>query len=334
MNLALRYRAAVAVDLLGLTRTRLRRPVRPYLLALAYHRIGRPVASFDPELWSATPEDFDLQVKHLSREFDLITPDDLPQILPSPRGRYAMITFDDGYGDNAEVALPILTARGVRAAFFVTTGFIDGSAAAWWDRIARVVGTNSGRSLALRPWLAHPVTIEPGGEAAARHVLLRAYKSLPAGDAAVFLDALEDCGQVKSSKPEGPSPWMTWDQVRALRDAGMHVGGHSHTHPVMSRVREPGQAREVETCARRLEQELGAAMCTFSYPVGDQTAFDESTRKSLVALGVEFAFSYYGGLTYWDRWNPYDVRRVGIESEHRIGAFRAAVSWPTVFGQI
>jgi hypothetical protein len=178
------------------------------------------------------------------------------------------------------------------------------------------------------------MVIEPGCEAAARHVLLRTYKTLPAGDAAVFLDALEDWGQVNAGKPEGGSPWMTWDQVRALRDAGMHVGGHSHSHPVMSRVSESGQATELETCARRLEQELGGAMSTFSYPVGGQSAFDGHTRKSLTALGVSFAFSYYGGVTCWHRWDPYDVRRLGIESEHGIDAFRAVVSWPTVFGHI
>ena len=40
--------------------------------------------------------------------------------------RTAVITFDDGYADNHDVALPILKKHGLPATFFIATGFVDG----------------------------------------------------------------------------------------------------------------------------------------------------------------------------------------------------------------
>ena len=40
--------------------------------------------------------------------------------------RAACITFDDGYANNAEVALPVLSSLGITATFFVATGYLDG----------------------------------------------------------------------------------------------------------------------------------------------------------------------------------------------------------------
>ena len=39
--------------------------------------------------------------------------------------RSACITFDDGYVDNHDVALPILLRHGLPATFFIATGFLD-----------------------------------------------------------------------------------------------------------------------------------------------------------------------------------------------------------------
>jgi peptidoglycan/xylan/chitin deacetylase (PgdA/CDA1 family) len=48
------------------------------------------------------------------------------------------ITFDDGYEDNYEEAVPILKSAGLPATFFITTGFIETGIIPWWDRTAGV----------------------------------------------------------------------------------------------------------------------------------------------------------------------------------------------------
>jgi peptidoglycan/xylan/chitin deacetylase (PgdA/CDA1 family) len=323
---------ARAFDMVGLTRFHRNRS--PYLLSLAYHRIGVPALGFDPEIWSATPEDFDAQVRYLASSFDVITPDDLPDIQAGRRGRFAMITFDDGYRDNYETALPILRAHRARAVFFVTTGFMDGTEDAWWDRIAAIVERSVGRSLAAPPYLETPLHVQAGARAAVRHRLLAIYKGLPGEDARRLLALLEEQAPRPAMAPGSARTWMSWDEVRGLRDAGMHVGGHTHSHPVLARLNAAEQERELRTCATRLSSELRSPMTAFSYPVGGADAFDEVTRSHLAALGVRYAFSYYGGVANWCAFDPYDVRRIGIELDHDRQIFRAIVSSPRIFSQL
>src|SRR5207253_9995701 len=79
------------------------------VLCLNYHRIAddrREV--LDRDLWSARTDQFDAQVRFLTRHFDVIGPEDLPEVVARSRGRYAIITFDDGYRDNYRSAFPVL----------------------------------------------------------------------------------------------------------------------------------------------------------------------------------------------------------------------------------
>ena len=111
---------ARTLDALGLSRV-LGGVVRwQGLLVFNYHRIGSPDQSFDPEVWSATPEQFDAQVRFLSENYPVVGVSDLAAVKNDPAQQRVMITFDDGYRDNFELAFPILQRHGVRATFFLS----------------------------------------------------------------------------------------------------------------------------------------------------------------------------------------------------------------------
>ena len=59
-----------------------------------------------------------------------------------------MITFDDGYVDNYELAFPVLKANDAKGVFFVATGFIDEPRLAWWDEIAWMIRSSTPDPLA------------------------------------------------------------------------------------------------------------------------------------------------------------------------------------------
>jgi peptidoglycan/xylan/chitin deacetylase (PgdA/CDA1 family) len=302
------------------------------VLVFNYHRVGDPGDSrFDRGVWSADPESFTAQLRLCKRHLDMIGPDDLPCALADKRGRYGLITFDDGYRDNYDVAFPILKAEGVAATFFVATGFVDAPRVAWWDELAWMVRTSPAHALELPAWLPARVEYETDRERAVE-VLLQAYKTMPSESTDRFLDAVAKAtGSGRCAAELGKALWMTWDQLREMRTAGMTIGGHTVNHPVLSQASAERRRREILECGRRFAEEIGEPMRYFSYPIGDQRAIDTVTRRSLREAGVRYAFSYYGGFRRCADWDDYDIRRIGVEPHMTIDWLRSIVSLPVVF---
>jgi peptidoglycan/xylan/chitin deacetylase (PgdA/CDA1 family) len=300
------------------------------VLVLNYHRVGNgKESSFDRGLWSADAEAFTDQIRFCKSQLDLITPDDIPRVVANGSGRYALITFDDGYRDNYETAFPILKAEGVPATFFVATGFVDNPQVPWWDETAWMVRTSRQDRVELPEWIPAAISFdEPDREQAVR-TLLRAYKAMPAESNGRYLDAVADATRSgRCGTDVGRGLWMTWDMLREMRAAGMIVAGHSVTHPILARAPIERQREEILGCGTRLAEEIGEPMRYFSYPVGGPNSFNSGTQECLREAGVQYAFSYYGGFRRFGDWSSYDVRRVAVETYLTADWFRSIVTLP------
>ena len=106
----------------------------PRLSILIYHRVlARPDPLFPYEV---DAKRFGQHLNLLKRFFTVIPLHDAVHLLARGKlpARAACITFDDGYADNAQVALPILQKHGMCATFFIATGFLDGGQM-WNDKV-------------------------------------------------------------------------------------------------------------------------------------------------------------------------------------------------------
>jgi peptidoglycan/xylan/chitin deacetylase (PgdA/CDA1 family) len=303
-------------------------------LVLAYHRIARDDGrvEFDPGVYSATTAGFDAQLGFLTSHFDVVGPGELERHADEP-GRRIVITFDDGYRDNHELALPILQRYGVTAAFFLATGFLDAPRVPWWDELAWIAKRSSRSQIDPGEWLDRPLPLD-GDRAAAIAELARVYKSLDAVRTDAFLDHCADVAGTGRCDPDlAEDMWMTWEMAGELRDAGMAIGGHTVTHPVLARTDEVGQREEIEGCRQRIVEQLGVPMSCFAYPVGLRDSFDDTTKSLLRDAGVRMAFSLYGGYTRRGYRDPYDVPRASVSIGMRPQDFRAMLASPRLFAR-
>ena len=120
-------------------RRRVRFAISPPPIILCYHRIFEPET--DPHLLSVSPAHFREQLEVVKRMAEPLSLDGL-SVVPDrgafPR-RGVIITFDDGYLDNLENALPILRAAEVPATIYIATGYIGSNREFWWDDLERLI---------------------------------------------------------------------------------------------------------------------------------------------------------------------------------------------------
>lgn len=301
-------------------------------VVLNYHRIGDvEKASGDAGVYSGTVEMFERQLRLLKRDCDVITPDDVGDLSTRSRGNHVMITFDDGYRDNHDNALPVLKAVGLKAVFFIATGLMDHPHMSWWDEIAWMVRRSKAEGIG--PSSTLPLSLPlTGGREDAIEALLAIYKKLPPNATGPFLDDIASAtGTGRAPREIGAKEWMTWDMVRNMRKAGMFIGGHTVNHPVLSTLSRFEQEREIVGCASAIEQQLGEPMSLFSYPRGKLGAFNEDTRAALYEARVQYAFSYYGGMNRPESLDPYDIRRAPVDANTPFEIFEAMVTCPQFF---
>lgn len=127
-------------DLLGrvLLFTRLHRQLfRNRAVVVAFHSITPGPG--DGAL-RCSVDDFDEYCQFFARYMDVCSLSDLKALVDDnrPLDGKCVITFDDGYADNAELAAPILKKHGLSATFYVTTGFVDSKIQTGWDRAAGI----------------------------------------------------------------------------------------------------------------------------------------------------------------------------------------------------
>ena len=333
-HLRLRDRAATALEASGLGALVRRVGAWRGLLVLNYHQVANAERDLiDPSLWSATEEQLDEQLRFLTRHLEVVG----PEVLDSgpPARAQVMLTFDDGYRDNHDLALPVLRDHDVPAVFFVTSGFLDEPTLPWWGELHWMLTASERTSLTLERWPAGPDggTVILDGSRATLERLRAGYESVAPSDQQAFMDEVAAALGVDRPRDRGDAVWMTWDMVRALRDAGMTIGGHTATHPRLADLPADEQAREVDAGLRRLQDELDERPTLFSYPYGGRDAFDQRTVAALRDADIRFAFSYYGGYNRNNSWDPYDLKRVSATATATPARRRAMVTLPRQFAR-
>ncbi len=234
------------------------------LSILVYHRVlARADAMFAGEVDAAA---FDWQMALLAEHFQV-----LPLLEAVRRLRdgtlppwAACVTFDDGYADNYDVALPILQKWQVPATFFVATAYLDGGWM-WNDAVIEAVRQAPGETLNLTPLgLSCHSLATPRLRRKAAATIIACLKYLPPEQRRTAVWRV--LHRASAKLPD--SPMMSSGQVRALHNAGMEIGGHTVSHPILAGLDQAAAYAEIADGKEQLERIGAGAVRLFAYPNG------------------------------------------------------------------
>lgn len=285
---------------------------RSRLSILIFHRV---LSARDPlQPGEPTADEFERQLKWVKAWFNVLPLSAAVHGLTSgclPE-RPLVITFDDGYADNFEVALPILKRLQLPSTFFVASGFLDGGRM-FNDTITESVRQAKDPALDLADLGLGSHAL--GNDAERRRAigaLLAGTKYLPPPQREErVLQIAERC---RASLPA--HLMMTSSQVAAMHAAGMEIGGHTVSHPILNEVSPDDARHEIERGRRRLEEITGTRIRLFAFPNGRPGRDYRAQHVQLVReAGFEAAVSTAWGVAtrqsdrfQLPRFTPWDRR--------------------------
>ena len=303
------------------------------ITVLNYHRIDDPdregFDTFRPNI-SARPKDFDSQMAYMARWFNIVSLNDMVNWLDGRRTlppHAALITFDDGYLDNYTNAYPILRKYNFPAVIFLTTKHIQQDIPFYWDLIAYCFHHTNRDHITL-PNNTHLHWQNPIELSKASSDLIEQLKSLPESKKLTWVEQLPKLLDVSIPAGYFRALMVNWNQVREMYQGGIEFGGHTMSHPILTRVSIEHAMEEIEGSKAHIERELGEQILGFAYPNGLMNDFNSEIESLTAQSGFRAAFTLLNGPSSRRevKRNPFSIRRVFISHKHTLPEFAVLVS--------
>ncbi|MCU1429176.1 MAG: putative hydrolase [Actinomycetia bacterium] len=271
-----------------------RRRNASHLAVLAYHGVSDPNA-------------FARQLDHLVANYRPVSLTDVAAAVEAHSrlpAHAVLVTFDDGDRSVFDTALPLLRVRNIPAVLFVVTALLGTDTPFWWDEVEWLVahGAESGE-------------IRAGDPAGA----VRALKRMPEADR---LRAIEEL-RASSPAPAPPRPQLQPEELLTFVDAGVEIGSHSVTHPILTECGTEQLGDELRASRDRLAAILGVPPIAFAYPNGDR---DDRVRSAVHDAGYSLAFLFDHALTLMPPADPLRISRVRVDAHAPLDRFATIVS--------
>jgi len=234
----------------------------------------------------------------------------------STRSRIA-VTFDDGWKDTAEIALPLLEKYSIPATVFVCPGLTGKVSPFWPEQITRAWRAAAQNEILAPKFAAKCNSLFPantvgsyGEEEDGLDELIAGMKDLPSSKRDSLVRELSDLTAEDSAICEPPilEATMTWEETKAIRGNGMQIGSHSQHHEILTRLTLDPARSVIADSKRAIESHLGHPCLMFAYPNG---SWSVEIRGLVVQQGYTQAFVNSPGV-WSSKTDPWLIPRVNL----------------------
>ena len=289
------------------------------LVVLMYHAVVDAPLSV-PDWCFMTSDSFRAQMEYLARSGRIVSLNralsGTPWTAPTPA---IAVTFDDGFRNNLDVALPVLTRFEIPATVFLATAFVDNREWLWFCRVNSAVTASKRTSCNWQGERYDLSSIAHRSDASAR--MQASLKTYPQPELLRQLSTLCASLGEEEQPMEEWSPYATLDSrsIRQMMDTGlMDFGAHSHSHAILSLLDPDSQTQEITQSIGRVGDICGRRCSLFAYPNGRRQDYDVHSIAVLREREIDAAFTAIDG-TNDESTSRMELCRVGIRGRNELG---------------
>ena len=304
------------------------------LVVFNYHRIKPEKhyinTPFDDGVFGPSQLELYRQLSWLKKNSNVLSEEDLVKAFNSngclkKQGPFSLITFDDAYIDNYELAMPIIKMLRIPAIFFVPYMLIEKRQLGWWDLISYMIKRTNLPAIVL-----YGETIILGKH---KHEAIRKLndkmKLKPVHATETMIDDLSNACEVEFPDFElMDKELMSWRQIIEASDLGITIGSHTCRHLVLSTMDETRQSEEISQSKTLIEKKIGRSVSSLAYPVGGPEHFNQTTMCLAKKSGYQMAFSFNTGVGNLNQIERFAIPR--IYSPINFSAFRSMFLFPQI----
>jgi peptidoglycan/xylan/chitin deacetylase (PgdA/CDA1 family) len=272
------------------------------------------------------PEVLRQQLQFLKAHYNVVHPGDFRAWIEQGKQlplRAVLVTCDEGLLNALTDMLPVLQSEDVSCLFFVTAASCSHEPATlWFEELYLLMRANPLMDLQLP---ADAATSSLSFQAR-WWVALRQASRLDAKTRADWMSKLRsECEPAQALRSERRWRLLNITELKQLAEAGMSIGAHSVTHPILSSCSEEEARREIQESKISLERALGRPVWAFAYPFGNPSTMGD--RELCLAGEAGFSCAFLN-VEHWDSESAdrFALPRTHITSETTLPEFAAHLS--------
>lgn len=297
------------------------------LTIVMYHGIVKsPLKIYD---WCFIEENsFRIQIEYLKKHFEILS---LPEAVERMKNGEierptAVITFDDGYQNNFDIAFPILRREGIPASIFLTTGLTNTNDTVWQCRLNLALSQTSKSHI---EWNGSRFDLSTAGLRANASATIQ--ESLKKIEHSQLMAAIRNIILKLDDDPDRPieigSPFRMLDKMaiaEMVASGLIEFGAHTHHHAILSLLSKKERCYEISETIKWVHEVTGLPCRYFAYPNGRLEDYDIETIQDLRAYGIQIAVTTISGPN--NIMTPaMELRRYGVGADLTMAKFQLMV---------
>lgn len=298
------YRAAFELLALpGLT-SYLRRLSKAKGVIFTLHRVlpDAPAAFAPNSILQITPDFLEsVIVRARAAHFDIVDLDEAVLRLTDPEAKpFIVLTFDDGYRDNLQYALPILRKHQAPFTLYVPTALVDGVGLVWWQALEDIIAAHEIVAVELPEGHYYGDAGSVAQKNAAFAHIYQRYRTIPEPEREVSMRKLA-ARYGFDLAAHCRSLIMDWTELKTFAQEPLcTIGAHTVHHLELSKLPDTQMRSEIEQSVKVLDAQFGRAPRHLSYPIGGVAAAGRREFAAAREMGFTTAVTTRPGGLYQD----------------------------------